>query len=199
MTPMSIVLMLNELDSIPVRSEVRDRVDVIVEQWHEQYPDLDVPAKKLTIRLRRLAHHIEREVQRELAAHDIGMWELEVLLALRRAPNRQLSVGDLVRRCQVTSGAMTNRIARLAERGWVTRELDPDDRRQVIVTLTRAGLRRANQILDTKIVAEERLFSALDAATRDRLNADLQALLVSVEGPADDYEPQPGEAAHLAP
>jgi DNA-binding MarR family transcriptional regulator len=196
---------LNELNSIPVRSEVptksevRDRVDVIVEQWHEQFPDLDIPAKTLTMRIRRLAHHVEREVQHELAAHDIGLWELEVLLALRRAPHRQLSAGDLVRRCQVTSGAITNRIARLADRGWVTREVCPGDRRQVIVTLTGSGLRRANQILDTKIVAEERLFGSLDTVTRDRLNAELRALLVAIEGPADDYEPQPGEAAHLAP
>ena len=60
---------------------VRDRVDVIIEQWHKQFSDIDVPAKTLTIRLRRIAHHIEREVQRELAAHGIGMWELEVLCA----------------------------------------------------------------------------------------------------------------------
>jgi DNA-binding MarR family transcriptional regulator len=177
---------------------VRDRVDVIVEQWLEQMPDLDVPAKTLTIRLRRITHQIEREVQRELAAHGIGMWEFEVLLALRRAPDQRLSAGDLVRRCQVTSGAITNRIARLAERGWVTREVDPDDRRQVIVALTKSGRRRAKQILDTKIVAEERLFGGLDRATIDRMNADLRALLVSIEGPADDYEPQPGEPAHLS-
>jgi DNA-binding MarR family transcriptional regulator len=182
-----------------VNSDVRDRVDVIVEQWHEQYPDLDVPAKKLTIRIRRLAHHIEREVQRELTAHGIGLWELEVLLALRRAPHRQLSAGDLVRQCQVTSGAITNRIARLADGGWVTREVDPDDRRQVIVRLTKSGLQRANRILETKLMAEERMFGGVDAAARDRLNADLRTLLVAIEGPADDYEPEPGEPAHLAP
>jgi DNA-binding MarR family transcriptional regulator len=196
---MSILLTFNELDSIPVSSDERDRVDVIVEQWQEHFADLDVAAKKLTMRILRLAHHIEREIQRELTEHGIGMWEFEVLLALRRAPHRQLSAGDLVRQCQVTSGAITNRIGRLAERGWVTRETDPDDRRQVIVTLTRSGLRRANQILDTKIVAEERLFSGLDASTRDRLSADLRGLLVSIEGPADDYEPEPGEPAHLPP
>jgi DNA-binding MarR family transcriptional regulator len=178
---------------------VRDRVDVIVDQWHQQFPDLDVPAKTLTIRLRRVAHHIEREVQRELTEHGIGLWELEVLLALRRAPEGRLSAGDLVRHCQVTSGAITNRIGRLVDRGWVTREIDPDDRRQVIVSITKSGLRRAEQILKTKIVAEERLFGSLDTATIERMNADLRALLVSIEGSADDYEPEPGVPAHLAP
>jgi DNA-binding MarR family transcriptional regulator len=178
---------------------VRDRVDVIVDQWREQFPDLDISLKTLAIRLRRIAHHIEREVQRDLAAHGIGMWEFEVLLALRRAPNRQLSAGELVRRCQVTSGAITNRIGRLAERGWVTRAVDPDDRRQVIVSLTEAGLERATQILDTKILAEERLFGGLAASTVERMNTDLRALLVSIEGAANSYRPEPGEPAHLAP
>jgi DNA-binding MarR family transcriptional regulator len=178
---------------------VRDRVDVIVDQWHQQFPDLDVPAKTLTIRLRRIAHHIEREVQRELTEHGIGMWELEVLLALRRAPDGRLSAGELVRHCQVTSGAITNRIGRLADRGWVTRTVDPDDRRQVIVTITKAGLRRAEQILKTKLVAEERLFGNLDRGTIERMNADLRSLLISIEGAADDYEPEPGVPAHLAP
>jgi DNA-binding MarR family transcriptional regulator len=181
-----------------MRSEpVRDRVDVIVDQWHEQIPDLDVARKTLAIRLRRIAHHIEREVQRELDAHGIGIWEFEVLLALRRAPNRQLSAGELVRRCQVTSGAITNRIGRMAERGWVTRAVDPDDRRHVIVSLTEAGLARATQILDTKILAEERLLGGLDASTVERMTADLRALLVSIEGAANSYRPEPGEAAHL--
>ena len=135
----------------------------------------------------------------DLAALGIGMWELEVLLTLRRAPDRRLSAGELVRHCQVTSGAITNRIGRLADRGWVRRDVDPSDRRQVIITITESGLRRAEQILDTKIHAEERLFGGLAAATVDRMNADLRALLVSIEGPADDYEPAPGEAAHLAP
>ena len=196
----SILLTLNELDCVGMRPEpVRDRVDVIVDQWREQFPDLDISLKTLAIRLRRIAHHIEREVQRDLAAHGIGMWEFEVLLALRRAPNRQLSAGELVRRCQVTSGAITNRIGRLAERGWVTRAVDPDDRRQVIVSLTEAGLERATQILDTKILAEERLFGGLAASTVERMNTDLRALLVSIEGAANSYRPEPGEPAHLAP
>jgi len=179
---------------------VRDRVDVIVDQWAEQYPDMNVPAKMLTIRLRRITHHIEREVQRELTEHGIGMWELDVLLPLRRAPEGQLSAGDLVRLCQVTSGAITNRIGRLADRGWVTRNVDPDDRRQVIVTITKDGRRRAEQILATKVHAEERLFGTLDAPCIDRLNSDLRALLISIEGPADDdYAPDPGVAPHLAP
>jgi DNA-binding MarR family transcriptional regulator len=177
---------------------IRDQVDVIMDQWREQSPLLDVPAKALTIRLRRVTHHIEREVRRELSEHGIELWEFEVLLALRRAPGHQLSAGGLLRHSQVTSGAITNRIGRLEENGYVRRDVDPGDRRQVLVTLTDAGLDRAQKILDTKTSTEQRLFSGLDPATLERLTGDLRTLLVALEGPGDDFEPEPGEAACFA-
>jgi DNA-binding MarR family transcriptional regulator len=175
--------------------EVRDQVDVIMAQWREQNPLLDTPAKALTIRLRRVTHHIERAVRRELAEDGIELWEFEVLLGLRRAPGHQLSAGALLRQSQVTSGAITNRIGRLEENGWVRRDVDPGDRRQVLVTLTKTGLARAQKILDTKTSTEDRLFSGLAPATLDRLSCDLRTLLLALEGPGDDFEPEPGEPA----
>jgi DNA-binding MarR family transcriptional regulator len=178
---------------------VRDQVDVIIDHWHEQNPDLDIPVKALSIRLRRVTHHIEREVRRELAEHGIELWEFEMLLALRRAPGHQLSAGGLLRQSQVTSGAITNRLSRLEENGWIRRDVDPHDRRQVLVTLTKTGLRRAQKILDTRIGTEERLLGGVDPAIVERLTGDLRTLLVSIEGPGDDFEPEPGAAAHFVP
>ena len=178
---------------------MRDQVDVIMDHWREQNPQLDIPTKALTIRLRRVTHHIEREVRRELADLGIELWEFEMLLALRRAPKHQLSAGGLLRQSQVTSGAITNRIGRLEDNGYVRRAVRPDDRRQVLVTLTKSGLRRAQKILDTKISTEQRLFGSVDAATLDRLSADLRTMLVAIEGPGDDFAPEPGEAAHFVP
>jgi DNA-binding MarR family transcriptional regulator len=182
-----------------VSHSARDQVDVIMDHWREQNPQLDIPAKALTIRLRRVTHHLEREVRRELAELGIELWEFEMLLALRRAPGHQLSAGGLLRQSQVTSGAITNRIGRLEENGYVRRDVCPDDRRQVLVTLTESGLRRAQKILDTKIDTEERLFGSVDPTTLERLSADLRTMLIAIEGPGDDFEPEPGAAAHFAP
>jgi DNA-binding MarR family transcriptional regulator len=182
-----------------VEHPVRDQVDVIIDHWHEQNPELDIPAKALSIRLRRVTHHLQREVRRELAEHGIELWEFEMLLALRRAPGHQLSAGGLLRQSQVTSGAITNRLSRLEDNGWIRRDVDPQDRRQVLVTLTKTGLRRAQKILDTKIGTEERLFGGVDPAIIERLTGDLRTLLVSIEGPGDDFEPEPGAAAHFVP
>jgi DNA-binding MarR family transcriptional regulator len=145
--------------------------------------------RKLGIRLRRLASHLEREIRRELAAHGIEVWELEVLLALRRAPDFTLSAGALLRGSQVTAGAISNRLARLEASGLIRRDADPADRRQTLVTLTPDGVRRADCITEVHLTAEERLLGRADPDTIHRLSADLRTLLLTIEGPATDQHP----------
>jgi DNA-binding MarR family transcriptional regulator len=183
----------------------RDQVDLFVDQWRREYPSLDVAVKSTAIRLRRISHHLDRELRRELAQLDMEIWEFEVLLALRHAPGCQLGAGALLRASQVTSGAITNRLTRLEKRGWVSREIDPRDRRHVLVTLTDSGEARAEELVTTKTGAEQRILSRLDRPTLERMASDLRRLLVSLEGPVDEHTdvPAPGrsptEAAELRP
>jgi DNA-binding MarR family transcriptional regulator len=176
---------------------VRDQADIIVDNWRLEDPNLDVVVKSAAIRLRRAGHHLERALRREMTAFDVEMWEFDVLLTLRRVPGHQLSAGALTRACQVTSGAISNRLARLEERGWITRDIDPRDRRHVLVTLTPEGLERATQLIATKTVAEQHLFARLDRATLERMSDDLRALLISLEGPANDEPLTPEQWAQL--
>lgn len=70
------------------------------------------------------------------------------------------------------------------------RDVDPADRRHVLVTLTPEGLVRADQLLATKTQSEQALLGRLDGNAQDRLNHDLRMLLVALEGPvAADAEP----------
>lgn len=168
------------VDTLPLR----DEADAIADYWCRENPGVDPLSKTLAIRLRRSAHHLERELRRELAAHACEMWEFEVLLSLRRSEGHSKSAGALLRESQVTSGAITNRVARLEARAWVRRDVDPADRRQVLVTLTDEGVRRADELVAIKTVTEQRLFAGLDRATMERMSADLRILLLSLEGPA---------------
>jgi DNA-binding MarR family transcriptional regulator len=176
---------------------VRDRADVLVDLLGAEDGEAGADMKKLSIRLRRLANHIERELRRELAAQGIEIWELEVLLSLRRAPGQRLGAGALLRGSQVTAGAITNRVARLEGNGWVRRDVDPGDRRQVLVTLTEAGQRRADEITCIKITTEERLLGRAGPAAIHRMSEDLRDLLLAIEGPASDEHPY--EACHAEP
>jgi DNA-binding MarR family transcriptional regulator len=171
---------LTEVDEGPVR----DQVDVVVDFWSQENPDVDVLVKALAIRLRRAAHHLERSLRRQLGQSDLEVWEAEVLLALRRGADHCRSAGELLKEIQVTSGAITNRVARLEERGWVRRDVDAADRRHVLVTLTPAGLARADELLASKTQAELAVLGHIDRQTQERLNNDLRTLLLALEGPA---------------
>ena len=135
--------------------------------------------------VRRLAHRLETDLKRELAPHGIELWELELLACLLRAePDHRLSAGTLLTQLQLTSGAITNRVRRLELNGWVTRDLDPDDRRSVLVTLTPAGKKRALEVFSAKTDTWHALLSVLSPADQRRLNDDLRTVLLALEGPA---------------
>lgn len=169
----------------------RDYADEIAEFWCRENPGVDPVTKTIAIRLRRAALHLERELRRELASHDMDMWEFEVLLSLRRSPHHTKSAGALLKESTVTSGAITNRVAQLENRGWVSRRMDPADRRQVLVSLTDEGVQRADQLVATKTEAEQRLLGGVDRHTLERLAADLRTVLVAMEGPAQSRQPVP--------
>lgn len=166
---------------MPSTTTPRDRADDIVDYWCQENPGVDMTTKGLAVRIRRVAHHLEAALRRELAAIDMETWEFEVLLPLRRATGHRASVGDLARHSQVTAGAVTNRVGRLEQRGLVRRDVDTADRRQVIVSLTDEGLARADLMIATKTHAEQAAFVCLDRETQERMLGDLRTLLVSLE------------------
>ncbi|WP_020495943.1 MarR family winged helix-turn-helix transcriptional regulator [Sciscionella marina] len=161
----------------------RDQVDEIM----TEIPGLDAheqASKALSFRLRRIAGHLETELRRELAAFGIELWEMELLGTLKRAgPPHRLSAGALQERMRLTSGGVTKRVTGLERRGWVRRDIDRDDRRQILVSLTEDGLTRAHAVFSAKTQTETNRLSALSLAAQEELNDQLRTLLVSWEGP----------------
>ncbi|MGI9050180.1 MAG: MarR family winged helix-turn-helix transcriptional regulator [Rubrobacteraceae bacterium] len=163
-----------------------DRVDGLMGFLRGEDPARATSAKALSYRLRRASHYIDREIRRELAPLRIELWELEILAALRRAGGQpyQLTSGALLEEAQLTSGAITKRVARLERKGWVRREIAPDDRRQILVILTDEGLERTKTVFGAMSKTEESLLDKIDGKALDRMNDDLRDLLLQLEGPA---------------
>lgn len=158
-------------------ADAQDEVDGIVAAWQRERPDLDTRPMQVLSRVTRLARHLDRARRAAFAAHALEPWEFDVLSALRRSgPPYQLSPGRLATETMVTSGTMTNRVDRLAERGLVAREADPADRRGVLVTLTPAGRQAVDAALDELLERERALLSSLDPDDADTLAASLRAL-----------------------
>lgn len=155
----------------------RDEVDVVVEAWRRERPDLAVGSMAVWSRINRLAGVLDGYRKRSFAESGLETWEFDVLAALRRAgePYR-LSPGQLIQQTHVTSGTMTNRIDRLRGRGLVTRESDPKDGRAAVVTLTDAGRDVVDQALTTLLAVEEELLAGWSAADQEQLAGFLRRL-----------------------
>ncbi|MEO5901669.1 MAG: MarR family transcriptional regulator [Ilumatobacteraceae bacterium] len=150
-----------------------DMVDAMVGQWGVVRPDLDSSPLHVIGRVSRLSRLIDRRLAENFAAFGLENWMYDVLATLRRhgAPY-ELTAGELVGQSMVTTGAITNRIDRLAERGLVERA-SASDRRKVIVRLTRRGLELVDEVVEAHLSTERQI---LDGLT-DRQRADLAALL----------------------
>jgi DNA-binding MarR family transcriptional regulator len=150
-----------------------DEVDVLVDAWRRERPDLDVAPLEVLSRVSRLARHLDLARREAFEAHDLEPWEFDVLAALRRegAPYA-LSPGRLLQVTLVTSGTMTNRIDRLAAKGLVSRVPDPTDGRSVQVLLTESGRSRVDDALTDLLAHEHEILAGLHAPDRELL-ADL--------------------------
>lgn len=169
-----------------VDSPAQDEVDQIVAAWRRERPDLDVEPMRVLSRVSRLARHLDRERAHAFAAHRLESWEFDVLAALRRAGDPyRLTPGQLIRQTMVTSGTMTNRVDRLATRGLVLREVHPDDRRGVLVTLTASGREQVDATLADLLRAERAILAEMSEPERDQLADSLRRLLLRYVDPAD--------------
>ena len=175
----------------PGQVDEPDAVDEIIEQWAQQRPEVDVSPMGVIGRLSRASRLVERGVKAHFATEGIEPWEFDVLATLRRAgPPFTLSPKDLVATAMVGSPALTYRVDRLVARKLVAREVDPANRRRLLISLTPEGLALVDSALDGHVANEHRLVAGLDACERDELSRLLRKLLVSLNDTVPQDHPQ---------
>lgn len=127
-----------------------DIVDRMNEQWREVLPELDPSPLDIVGRVIVLAEYLERSVGEALAPHGLSLGQYDILATLRRSNQPGLTPTALMKSVMLTSGGMTSRIDRLEEMGLIQRGEDPDDRRGVVVMLTRKGRQLIDQATATR-------------------------------------------------
>ncbi len=160
--------------------QAHDAVDRMADQWNAARPDLDVSPIEVIGRISRLSRLIDRRLAENFSRHEIENWMYDVMATLRRsgAPY-ELTAGELLAQSMVTTGAITNRIDRLVQRGLVERDTAAD-RRKVVVRLTPAGLKTVDDVVITHLETERAILQALSDRQRPELAALLRTLLVSL-------------------
>lgn len=164
-----------------------DAVDRVLVQWARERPDLDTSPMGVVGRISRVARLADAALRQNFASTDLDPPSFDVLATLRRAGAPfELTPGELVRMSMVTSGAVSQRLDRLEERGLVTRRRSPADARGVLVRLSEAGRRAVEDVLPSHLATEEKLLAPLTGAEQAQLADLLRRLLAAHERPADE-------------
>ncbi|MBT1545504.1 MarR family winged helix-turn-helix transcriptional regulator [Curtobacterium aurantiacum] len=158
-----------------------DEVDRIVAAWGRERADLDFGPLEVLSRVDRLARHLDRARRTAFDASDMEPWEFDVLSALRRAGEPyELSPKTLLQQTLVSSGTMTNRVDRLAARGFVGRRTDPKDGRGILVSLTGKGRVAVDVAIADLLAAERDILAGVSADEQGQLAGLLRRLILGL-------------------
>jgi DNA-binding MarR family transcriptional regulator len=169
----------------------RDAVDRITSQWNAVRSDVDVSPIDVIGRVSRLSRLVDRRLAENFARFGIESWMYDVLATLRRSGEPyELTAGDLVRQTMVTTGAITNRIDRLEQRGLVERA-STDDRRKVIVRLTKQGLDVVDEVVIPHLATEREILATLSPRQQHDLASLLRTTLLALGDHAEGDDVRP--------
>lgn len=160
----------------------QDALDLLVDQWREQRPELDAETMAMFGRLARLHNHLANRIWEHHKLLGFSRFDFDVLATLRRSgPPYRLTPTELYRASMLTSGAMTNRLDKLEQAGLIERRHSATDRRSIEVQLTEQGLRMIDDALPQHVAHEQQLASPLSPAQQQQLNQLLKLWLAAFE------------------
>lgn len=113
---------------------------------------------------RRGTRAVDVALDRVMQDHGISLSELEVLITVSEAPERQLRMSELAEIVIQSRSRLTHTAARLEKAGLVTRGPCEEDRRGVLLELTPAGLARLEELAMVHVTSvREELLDVLTA------------------------------------
>ncbi|MDR6986008.1 DNA-binding MarR family transcriptional regulator [Paenarthrobacter nitroguajacolicus] len=158
----------------------RDAVDMILEQWNKERPDVDVSSMGVLGRLNRASRLASLDVQKFMNQFGLEPWEFDVLATLRRsAAEAPLTPGRLASLTMIGSAAMTNRVDRLVSRGLVHRETNPENRRQLLISLTPEGLALVDDVVEHHVENQQKMLEGLSKTEQTQLANLLRKFLLT--------------------
>ncbi len=141
---------------------------------------------ELTDAVIRLRRALRASIRKEIDWEALPMAQVEILLSLaEQSPAR---VSDLAQRLHLAPSTSSGLVAQLLRSGLVARDVDPDDRRASVVTLTDPGRRELQRWEEANAahigdalaaLADHERRAVLDAVSALR---ELAALLVEEAG-----------------
>ena len=159
----------------------QDHIDRWLEEVRDQLPRLDLRVEGIVDRIGGINRRIKRMLDETLDEHALSSGEWHALGRLSRSPGGRRTAGDLAKKAELSSAAMTNRLDRLEKAGLVQRIPDEHDRRAVQIEITDAGRELYERTVDAQAAKEAIIADALTGDQQDQLNDLLRRLMLAFE------------------
>ena len=160
-----------------------DALDVQLEVWAREIPNLEPLTEGIVERIQILAKAFDRSMEETLEQFGLDRRAFKVLGKLRHAgPPYRRSAGDLAAHMRLSSGAITNRLDRMEAAGLIRRLPDPNDRRGTLVEPTDEGHAIWTRTVGTQAIREGKIASVLNDAERTQLHNLLRTLMQAFPG-----------------
>ncbi len=165
-----------------MKEKQQDAVDRIAEQWQAQRPDVETLPMTVLGRMWRISKHAEKHISDLHKQFGLTQGEFDVLATLRRSGEPySLTPSELFNTMMLSSGAMTNRLDRLEEKGMILREHSTEDRRSVTVSLTETGRNLIDKALTAHVDTQANLLGTLSPEQQEQLALLLKDWLKNFE------------------
>lgn len=147
-----------------------DAVDLMLEQWRRERPDIDASPLAVFGRLHRAFNRYQAQLTELFNEHDITISSFSMLAALRRLGHPyRCTAGKLADTDLVSTGGITQRVDKLQAAELVRRVRDPEDRRIVYVELTEKGLALVDEVATAHFANEAQMLNGLTYNEREQL------------------------------
>ncbi|MDT5323582.1 MAG: hypothetical protein QOF25_734 [Mycobacterium sp.] len=141
--------------------------------------------RQLSTMILRLQPVLSAQLQREFG---ISHFEYLIMACLSETPGSMLRMSALATITGSSLPRLSQAVARLEKRGWVSRQPDAEDSRYTLAVLTSAGLRQLQEAAPSHVAAvREIVFDRLTQAQTRQLGTICQRILDGL--PPDDSWP----------
>ncbi len=159
-----------------------DIIDILVQEWKKERPELDTSAMLVVGRILKLGKILEKKASTAILNNDIVYTDLDVLATLRRSGKPyELTPKQLMRSVLITSGAMTALLKRLEKLKLIYRAPSQKDGRIISAGLTKKGKIVIDKAIEIRFREAKNTVSIFNESETEMLSSLLKKLLKSVE------------------
>lgn len=170
---------------VTVPAARRDSVDHHVARWAEYWrdnPAFEAEVEGAITRMQDILLKLKRADAAAFADSDFTIEDYRTLHALMVQPYpTEATPAQLAEATNVTRTAMTSRLDRLVASGLVTREVDPLDRRRLLVRPTAAGRAAWDRYVHAGMAREQHLLHGLSPREITQLNTLLRKVILALD------------------